>query len=127
MEYNNLPANIDKIYNLYQSTTNQLRKMELLLDTYKNVIHYFGCIFLSEYMLSDERKEEINDAVNSLARPSLGSWVGFINLYRKNFSDKMFIKEFSDTYKKLKKQNLKLMKNQLEVNLIKALMPLMPS
>lgn len=103
MEYNNLPANIDKIYNLYQSTTNQLRKMELLLDTYKNVIHYFGCIFLSEYMLSGERKEEINDAVNSLARPSLGSWVGFINLYRKNFSDKMFIKEFSDTYKKLKK------------------------
>ena len=92
MEYNNLPANIDKIYNLYQSTTNQLRKMELLLDTYKNVIHYFGCIFLSEYMLSDERKEEINDVVNSLARPSLGSWVGFINLYRKNFSDKMFIK-----------------------------------
>ena len=106
MEYHSLPANIEKIYKQYLEAKNILRKMELLLDTYKNVIHYFGCIFLSEYMLSNEKKESINNQVNALARPSLGSWVGFIELYRKTYGglDSLFIKEFSDSYKQLKKR-----------------------
>ena len=90
-----LPANIEKIYTEYLESEVATRKFTLLLDTYNHTIHYLGCILLSEYMSNEVSIKEVNDIINQLSRPSLGSWVGFINCYSKHglTNEGFFVKE----------------------------------
>ena len=101
-----LPANIYKIYKEYVDETIASRKLALLLDTFKQTIHFFGCVFLSEYLYDENISEKVKCTVNTmipaLARPSLGTWNGFVREYYKNRNvEEVFIKNFKDCMKQL--------------------------
>lgn len=102
------PANIYKVYLEYNKAENMTWKLSLLFDIYGQVIRFFGCVFLSEYLYSSEKINEnkqgrLNTAIASLARPSLGSWFGFVCEYAKVDG---FIKGFHDIFAKIyKKRN----------------------
>ena len=97
------PANISETYKEYCETDNNVRKLFLLFDVFSQVIHFFGCVFLSEYLYSDENDGKVNDSIIGLARPSLGTWYAFMRTYVWQFGeeDDFFISEFTEIYDRL--------------------------
>ncbi len=66
------PYIIAKKVHEYQSVRSYAEKYDLLEKIYAQVLRYFSCICLSEYLLDAGVHAKINLAINSLIRPSLG-------------------------------------------------------
>ena len=103
MDIRKLPANIYKVYCAYKEEKTNTRKLQLMFDVFGQVIRFFGCVFLSEYMYSDISDGKVNDSIIGLARPSLGSWNLFVGEYIKFISTKeneyhSFVDEVIDSY-----------------------------
>ncbi len=100
MDINKFPANIYKVYTEYINEETQTRKLHLLFDVFGQVIRFFGCIFLSEYMYSETVDAKINDSIMGLTRPSLGTWFMFVREYAKLIyrTKDSFIREFGDCF-----------------------------
>ena len=101
-----LPANIYKTYKEYMGESAYVRKLGLLLDTFKQTVHFFGCVFLSEYLyeenISEKVKSKTNKMIPSLARPSLGAWYGFVrDFYKGRNDDEVFVKGFNGCMKEI--------------------------
>ena len=95
------PANLYKVCKKYCDSDNSVERVHLLLNIYTQVLNYFGCIFLSEYMYSDESNNKINKQIKALMRPSYGQWLDFIRTYCKHMDGNIFLKEFKDCYAKI--------------------------
>ena len=95
-----LPANIYKTYCEYTNEKSYSRKLQLMFDVFGQVIRFFGCVFLSEYMYSDLSDAKVNDSIIGLARPSLGTWFAFVREYAKLIykTKDSFINEVGDCF-----------------------------
>ena len=102
MDIKKFPANIYKTYLEYSNENDKNRKLSLLFDVFGQIIRFFGCVFLSEYMYSKNVDSKLNDTIVGLTRPSLGSWLAFIREYvrcsEKHSAWRPFIQEFADAY-----------------------------
>ncbi len=83
MDIRKFPANIYKVYLEYKKEQVFSRKLQLMFDLFGQIIRFFGCVFLSEYMYSKNSDSKVNDSIIGLTRPSLGSWLRFIEEYSK--------------------------------------------
>ena len=81
-EKQELPANIYKMYDAYENETSTTRKMELILDVFKQTVQFFGCLFLSEYLWDEEKvNSTVNGYIRQMGRPALGTWDGLVRSY----------------------------------------------
>ena len=106
---NELPANITKTYIAYSACPDSepTRKMELMLDVFKQTVHYFGCVFLSEYLWDmDTNHETVNTIIRKLTRPSLGTWYDLIKSYIKFFGKETWLEGVYDCYLKNDKEKI---------------------
>ncbi len=85
-EIKELPANIYKMYLEYLNENTYYRKATLMLEVFKQIVQFFGCIFLSEYLWDEEKKDElVNARIRQMFRPSLGNWYGLVETYSDSF------------------------------------------
>ena len=100
MDTSYFPANIYKTYKEYLNEKDTNRKLSLMFDVFAQIIRFFGCVFLSEYVYSDKVDRKLNDSIVGLTRPSLGSWLAFVREYvRYNTKENCsFIPEFPDVF-----------------------------
>lgn len=100
-EKQELPANIYKMYDAYENETSTTRKMELILDVFKQTVQFFGCLFLSEYLWDEEKKDDdVNRCIRQMARPSLGTWYALVREYSLAFCrcEDSWLEGFWDCY-----------------------------
>ena len=63
MDIKKFPANIYKTYLEYSNENDKNRKLSLLFDVFGQIIRFFGCVFLSEYMYSKNVDSKLNDTI----------------------------------------------------------------
>jgi len=113
----NIPYIINKTFEYFKNEEAANRKLDLLCGTFTQIFRYTGCILLSEYMEEKESDFKVNNAINGLIRPSLGSWVGFIRVYLKYKDNKnIFIKELPEVFQGLKKGQFEVIKGDIRSN-----------
>lgn len=101
-KFNSIPFVIYKVYEAFTEEKNPNRKLELLNATYANIFRYIGSVLLCEYILEEKSNRKVNEAINSLIRPSLGSWIGFIRVYIKyKNGEKLFFEELPSIFNQL--------------------------
>ena len=108
-EKQELPANIYKMYDAYENETSTTRKMELILDVFKQTVQFFGCLFLSEYLWDEEKvNSTVNGYIRQMGRPALGTWDGLVRSYAKEFcrKKKSWFQGFWDCYKSVSEKKV---------------------
>lgn len=97
-----LPANIARSYIAFSEADPKeaTRKMELMLDVFKQTVHFFGCFFLSEYLWdAGKNNDKINTIIRKLTRPSLGTWNDLVRTYISKFGNETWLEGIYDAYK----------------------------
>ena len=94
------PYIIAKQLELYLSENSAYRRMNLMVNVFTQITRYWGCIFLCDYLSTNESDPKVNNAIRKLLRPSLGCWKDFVYSYVKFSENKGFVTNALELFEK---------------------------
>lgn len=115
----NSPYIIAKKIQTYIDADTYAEKYDLIEKIYTQILRYFSCVCLSEYLIDSDSNVKVNGAINGLIRPSIGNWLNFLNTYikyQRKADKQLFIIEMSDVFKKLLKSKVEVLAEESVLN-----------
>jgi hypothetical protein len=105
-DFDELPSCISIPLKKTLEESNNVRRLHLLIHTYKQIVHFLAICFVCEYVYSGIHDSEIEQLIVGLKKPLLGYWIKILqNLpsYLSRHKD-LFIKEWKATFSKLERK-----------------------